>query len=116
MRFMSFVKAAENQGTPPQALMDAMGHLIEESMKAGVLIDTGGLAPTAMSTRIRLSGGNLTVVDGPFSEAKELIGGYAVMEFNSKEEAIEEEPGKGASNRRPQLGPKGPRTIRFGPT
>ena len=89
MRFMSFVKAAENQGTPPQALMDAMGHLIEESMKAGVLIDTGGLAPTAMSTRIRLSGGNLTVVDGPFSEVKELIGGYAVMEFNSKEEAIE---------------------------
>ena len=89
MRFMSLVKSAENQGTPPQALMDAMGHLIEESVKAGILIDTGGLAPTAMSTRVRLSGGNLTVVDGPFSEAKELVGGYAVMDFNSKEEAIE---------------------------
>lgn len=89
MRFMSLVKAAENQGTPPQALMDAMGQLIEQSMKAGSLIDTGGLAPTASSTRVRLSGGRLTVVDGPFSETKELIGGYAIMEFNSQEEAIE---------------------------
>jgi hypothetical protein len=89
MRFMSLIKADENQGTPPQALMDAMGHLIEESTKAGNLIDTGGLAPTAMSTRVRLSGGNLSVVDGPFSETKELVGGYAVMEFKSKEEAVE---------------------------
>jgi len=89
MRFMFLVKADENQGTPPQALMDAMGPYIEEAMKAGTLIDTGGLAPGAMSTRVRLAGGNLTVVDGPFSEAKEVVGGYAVMEFNSKEEAIE---------------------------
>jgi hypothetical protein len=69
--------------------MDAMGQLIEESTKAGTLIDTGGLAPTATSTRVRVSGGNITVVDGPFSEAKEVVGGYAVMEFKSKEEAIE---------------------------
>ena len=89
MRFMSLVKSAENQGQPPQALMDAMGQLIEDSLKAGILIDTGGLAPTSMSTRVRLSKGNLTVVDGPFSEAKEVVGGYAVTEFKSKEEAIE---------------------------
>ncbi|HTE85942.1 MAG TPA: YciI family protein [Dehalococcoidia bacterium] len=89
MRFMSLVKGAENQGTPPQALMEAMGELIEKSMKAGVLIDTGGLAPSAMSTRVRLSGGRYTVVDGPFAETKELVGGYAIMELNSREEAIE---------------------------
>jgi hypothetical protein len=89
MRFMSMIKADENQGNPPQALMDAMGRLIEESIKAGILIDTGGLAPTAMSTRVRLAHGNISVVDGPFSETKELVGGYAVMEFNSKEEAVE---------------------------
>ena len=90
MRFMFLVKADENQGTPPQALMDAMGRYIEESAKGGSLVDTGGLAPAAMSTRVRLSGGKLTVLDGPFSEAKELVGGYAIMEFKSKEEAIEE--------------------------
>jgi hypothetical protein len=89
MRFMSFIKADENQGPPPQALMDAMGGLIEEAMKAGTLVDTGGLAPAADGIRVQLSGGKITVVDGPFSEAKELVGGYAVMNFNSKEEAVE---------------------------
>ncbi len=89
MRFMSFVKSAENQGTPPQALMDAMGQLIEQSLKAGTLVDTGGLAPSSTSPRVRLSGRQITVLDGPFSEAKEVIGGYAVMEFSSQEGAIE---------------------------
>ena len=88
MRFMSIIKAADNQGTPPQALMDAMGELIERSTNSGLLVDTGGLAPTSMGTRVRLSGGRLTVLDGPFSESKEVIGGYAVVECNSQEEAI----------------------------
>jgi len=86
---MSFVKSSENYGPPPQALMDAMGKLIEDAFKAGTLVDTGGLAPTAEGTRVRLSKGKLSVVDGPFTEAKEVIGGYAVMEFTSKEAAIE---------------------------
>src|SRR5580700_10754876 len=89
MRFMSFVKSDENQGPPPQALMDAMGPYIEQAMKGGHVIDTGGLAPTSAATRVRIAGGQLTVLDGPYSEAKEVVGGYAVMQFDSKEEAIE---------------------------
>jgi len=69
--------------------MDAMGELIQETTRSGSLISTGGLAPSEMSTRVSLSRGNVTVADGPFSGAKEVIGGYALMEFNSKEEAIE---------------------------
>jgi hypothetical protein len=89
MRFMMQVITNENQGTPPQALMDAMGEFIEKEMNTGRLIDTGGLAPTSMGTRVRLSKGHISAVDGPFSESKEIVGGYAIMEFNSKEEAIE---------------------------
>lgn len=89
MRFMSMIWTDETQGPPPQALMDAMGPLMEEGFKSGTLIDTGGLSPAATSTNVRTSGGNITVVDGPFSEAKELVGGYAIMEYKSKEEAIE---------------------------
>jgi hypothetical protein len=89
VRFMFFVKAAEDQGPPPQALMDAMGPYIEKGMQAGNLVDTGGLAPSDMGTRVRVAGGKLTVLDGPFSETKEVIGGYAVMDFNSREEAVE---------------------------
>lgn len=90
MRFMTFVKSAENQGTPPQALYDAMGPYIQDSFKRGVLVDTGGLSPMADSTSVRLSGGKISVVDGPYSEAKEVVGGYAVLELPSKEAAIEE--------------------------
>jgi hypothetical protein len=89
MRFMMMVKSTENQGPPPQALMDAMVTLTEESTKSGEMIGGGGLAPTAMGVRVRLSGGKITVTDGPFTEAKEVFGGYAVMELKSKEEAIE---------------------------
>jgi hypothetical protein len=89
MRFMTFIKGAENQGNPPQALMDAMGTHIEKAFRSGILIDTGGLAPVSAGTRVRLSGGRIGVVDGPFSETKELIGGYAVLECASLEEAIE---------------------------
>jgi hypothetical protein len=89
MRYMSFIKADPNQGQPPQALMEAMGKLIEESVKSGALIDTGGLEAAENAIRVRLSGGNIQVLDGPFSEAKEVIGGYAVLRYNSREEAVQ---------------------------
>ena len=89
MRFMMLVKSAENSGPPPKALMDAMGKLAEEATKAGRMLQSGGLAPTAMSSRVRLSKGTLTKIDGPFTESKEVVGGFAVFEFNSREEAIE---------------------------
>ncbi|OLB18945.1 MAG: hypothetical protein AUI12_01665 [Acidobacteria bacterium 13_2_20CM_2_57_6] len=89
MKFMMIVKSAERSGRPPQALMEAIDKLGQEAVKAGTMVASGGLAPTAVSTRVRLSGGQLTKVDGPFTEAKEVIGGYAVFELKSKEEAIE---------------------------
>jgi hypothetical protein len=89
MRFMMLVKSAENSGLPPKALMDAIGKLAEEATKGGLMLQSGGLAPSAMSSRVRLSGGKLTTIDGPFAESKEVVGGFAVFEFNSKEEAIE---------------------------
>jgi len=89
MRFMMLVKHAENSGPPPKELMDAITKLSEEAAKAGTIVGSGGLAPTAMSTRVRLSRGEVTAIDGPFTEAKEVVGGFAVFELNSKEEAIQ---------------------------
>ena len=68
--------------------MDAIAILSEEAVKDGTMVGSGGLAPTTQSTRIRVSKGQLTVTDGPFTEAKEVIGGYAQFELKSKEEAI----------------------------
>jgi hypothetical protein len=89
MRYLSVVKAAENQGAPPQALLDAIGKLTEDSLKDGSLVSTGGLGATATGARVRIARGKLTVIDGPFTEAKEVIGGYAVLEAPSRREAIE---------------------------
>lgn len=89
MRFMTLVKSAESSALPPQALMDAIAKESEEAAKNGSLVATGGLAPTAMSTRVRLSKGKVTVTDGPFTEAREVIGGYAVLEAKSKQEAVD---------------------------
>jgi hypothetical protein len=89
MKFMMLVKHAENQGPPPKELMDAIASLGDEAVKEGTMLGSGGLAPTAQSTRVRVSKGQLTVTDGPFTEAKEVIGGYAQFELKSKEEAIE---------------------------
>jgi hypothetical protein len=89
MRFMMLVKHAENSGPPPKELMDAIAILSEEAVKNGTMLGNGGLAPTAQSTRVRVSKGRLTVTDGPFAEAKEVIGGYAQFEMKSKEEAIQ---------------------------
>ena len=88
MRYMTIVKAAESAVAPPQALIDAIGKLGEEAAKAGVFVEMGGLMPTAMGARLRLAGGKVSVTDGPFTEAKEVVGGYAVYDVTSKEEAI----------------------------
>jgi hypothetical protein len=89
MKFMMLLKHGENSGPPPKELMDAMATLNEEAAKAGSMLDGGGLAPTAQSTRVRLSGGKVSVIDGPFTEAKEVVGGYAQFELKSKQDAIE---------------------------
>src|SRR5260370_11768980 len=89
MRVKVEVKHAENSGAPPKELRDAIDKLGLEAVKAGTMVASGGLAPTAASTRVRLSRGQLTKIDGPFTEAKEVIGGYAIFDLKSKEEAIE---------------------------
>jgi hypothetical protein len=91
MRYMMMVKANKDYeaGVPPKReLMDAIGRHAAELAKAGILLDTGGLMPSAMGARILASGGNLRVIDGPFAEAKELIGGFGILKADSKEEAI----------------------------
>ena len=89
MRFMMIVKHAENSVPPPKELIDAITKAGEEASRSGTMLGSGGLGPTALGARVRLSGGQIKVVDGPFSEAKEIIGGYAQFELNSKQEAIE---------------------------
>ena len=90
MRYMMFIKHAENYKMEdvPQSLFDAMGKFVQESMKNGSIIDTAGLQPTAKGKRVRLSGGKLTVFDGPFAETREVIGGYALVEAKSNDEAL----------------------------
>lgn len=92
MRFMAIVKANRKyeygQSSNPK-LMEAVGTLAEELMKAGLMLDTAGLLPTALGARVQVARGEMTVKDGPFAEAKEIIGGYAILQVRSKEEAIE---------------------------
>jgi hypothetical protein len=73
---------------PPAALMTAMGEFVARSMREGKLVDTGGLLPSAEGARVRLSRGALTITDGPFTESKEIIGGWAIIEAPSKDEAL----------------------------
>ena len=90
MRFLSMIRIDEKTAkAPTEKLMTDMGKLIEEMTKAGVLIDTAGLRPTSEGARVRLRGGRVTTIDGPFTESKEVIGGYAILEAKSKEEAVE---------------------------
>jgi len=89
MKYLMFMKHAETGGQtqPPKALMDAMGEFVSRMFASGVLKQTGGLKPTSEGYRIRSSGGKLQVIDGPFAETKEVIGGFALVETRSKEEA-----------------------------
>jgi hypothetical protein len=92
VRYMMMVKAHSDYeaGKPPNpALMAEIGKLAEDATVAGKMISTGGLAPSSASTRITLRKGKRSVVDGPFGETKELIGGFAIFELASKQEAIE---------------------------
>jgi hypothetical protein len=90
MRYMYLVVSPnEMDGPPPQRLMDEMAKLTEKRMADGSMVDSGGLLPTAMgAARITLKGGKLSVLDGPFTESKEVIGGYAIFDFATREEAL----------------------------
>jgi hypothetical protein len=90
MQFLSLVRINESSGQQPdERLMRDMGKLMEEMTKAGILIDTAGLRPTSEGVRVKISHGKISQIDGPFTETKEVIGGYAIIEAKSKEEAIE---------------------------
>jgi hypothetical protein len=87
MRFMFIVKSAQIM-QPTASLMAAMGKLADREIKAGRMLDNGGLMPLATGAQVRITDGQLSLIDGPFVEAKEVIGGYAVFELRDKEEAI----------------------------
>ena len=89
MRFLMMVKSAENAGSPPKEMMEAIAKMNSAGQQSGQMVASGGLAPTAASTRVRVSRGILEVMDGPFTETKEVVGGYAIMEFATKAEAVE---------------------------
>jgi len=91
MKFIMMVHGKNHDGSPPEPkLLAAIGKLAEEATKAGNMIFTGGLGgPKVNGIRVVASGGQLTTVDGPFTETKELIAGFALMEFATKEEALE---------------------------
>ena len=88
MKFMSMVKGCEGTAPSPE-LMAAIGALAQEMAQKGVLVEMGGLRPTASGTRMRLKRGRITVTDGPFTESKEVVGGYAVFDVGSKQEMVE---------------------------
>jgi hypothetical protein len=93
MRYMMIVRGPEDfstSGPPPMELMDAIGKLGDEATKAGKMVSMGGLRPTSQGFQIALKKGKLITTDGPFTEAKEVIGGFTIMELASKEEAIAE--------------------------
>lgn len=90
MRFLSMIRTNESTGqVPSERLMTEMGKLMDEMTRAGVLIRTAGLRPSAEGARMRLRGGKLSTVDGPFMETKEVIGGFAILEAPSMKEALE---------------------------
>jgi hypothetical protein len=90
MKYLTFIRHSEShrQSGPPAALMEAMGKFVEKSLKDGSLVDTGGLLPSKDGVRVRLADGKITVTDGPFTETKEVIGGWAILKTDSKVEAV----------------------------
>ena len=93
MRYMMIVKGDENfaaSGPPPMELMEAIDKLGQEAAKAGKMVSMGGLQHTSKGASVRLTGGKLITTDGPFTESKEVIGGFTIMELQSKEQALEE--------------------------
>jgi hypothetical protein len=114
MRFLGYTLGDESVPTPPPSpeLIEEMGKFMEEATTAGVIVATGGIAPTAMGAKITLKDGDFTVVDGPFTEAKELIGGWALLECRDLDEAVEWSKrfvsvlGEGEVRVRPVFGPE----------
>jgi hypothetical protein len=90
VKYFAFVRHSESyrQSPPPPGFMEAMGKFVEQSRRDGSLVDTGGLLASKEGFRIRLSGGVLTVTDGPFSETKEIIGGWAVLQGDTKADVM----------------------------
>src|SRR5262249_3543005 len=89
MKYLSIYRSVEKATPPTREEMDRMGKLIEEGMKAGFLLAVEGCMPSAMGARVRLANGKESVMEGPFTESKEVIGGLAILQANSKEEAIQ---------------------------
>jgi len=93
MRYMTIVKGSENlaaSGPPPAELVEAIGRLIEEEAKKGTMVSFGGLKPTSAGVRMRIKNGEIITTDGPFTESKEVIGGFSILNVASKQEAVEE--------------------------
>src|SRR5260370_35491227 len=90
LKYLTFRRQSEShrESGPPAALMEAMGKFVEKSLKDGSLVDTGGLLPSRDGVRVRLANGKITVTDGPFTETKEVIGGWAILKTDSRAEAI----------------------------
>ena len=89
MRFLSIFKSVETNAPPSPELMARMGALIERSMASGELVATEGCFPSALGARVRRDGGRVTVVDGPFTESKELVAGYTLIQTRTRDAAIE---------------------------
>jgi hypothetical protein len=92
MRFLGYTLGNESElpsEPPPPEMYERMGRFVEEATKAGVVVATGGIAPTSQGVQISLKDGEYTVLDGPFTEAKELVGGWALMECRDLSEAVE---------------------------
>ena len=89
MKYLTFIRCSESYRAtpPPAALMEAMGAFVEKSLKDGSLVDTGGLLPSKDGLRVRLANGKIDVTDGPFTESKEVIGGWAVLQ-GSREQVV----------------------------
>jgi hypothetical protein len=89
LRFLTITKGKEGGAMPPPEMIEAVEKLADQATKDGTLVLRGGLYPSAAGGfRVRVSGGQIRVLDGPFTEAKEVIGGFAIFEFKSREEAV----------------------------
>jgi hypothetical protein len=90
MKYLTFIRHPESyrDSQIPPALLEAMGKFVEKSLKEGTLVDTGGLLPSKDGVRVRLADGKISVTDGPFTESKEVIGGWAILNVNSKADAV----------------------------
>jgi hypothetical protein len=90
MRYMMFIKHTQDYGKvqAPASLYEEMGRFIEEATRSGNFVGGAGLQPTSAGTRVKLKGGKITVLDGPFTESKEIVGGYAIIDAKSHEEAL----------------------------